>query len=131
MPKRARAETVTVPVVEERAVVRKQRRVTGAVQVRTEVSEEVQRLRLPLETEAVEVQRVPIDRWVEAPVPDRQEGDTLVISVHEQVVVTRLKVVEEIRLTRRRRAEEVTREVRLRREEAMVERLDPDEPGAG
>ena len=124
---------VTVPVVEERAVVRKRKRVTGAVRVRTEVRTAEEVVDAPLAVEQVEVERVPLDHWIDVPVPVRQEGDTTVITLHEEVVVVekRLRATEEVRITRRTSTRHVEERVTLRREEAVVERLDPAEAGDG
>ena len=104
------------------------RRMTGAVLVRTVVAEDVQHIDTPVDVETVEVERMPVDRWVEAPVPDRQEGNTTIISLHEEVVVTRLKLVEEIRITRRQTTRQVGHDVVLRREKVHVERLGVGDP---
>jgi stress response protein YsnF len=122
---RSRHEHETIPVVEERAVIRKRRRITGAVQVRTEVHERDAVVEEPVETEQVSVERVPVDQWVETPAPVRQEGDTTIIPVHEEVVVVekRLKLVEEIHVTRQRSTQQAKKRVKLRREEAVVERI--------
>jgi stress response protein YsnF len=124
---------VTVPVVEERAVVRKRKKVTGAVRVRTLVHRHEEVVDRPLAVETVEVERVPLDRWVEAPVPVRQEGDTTVVTLHEEVVVVekRLRATEEVRITRRTSTRHAEERVTLRREEAVVERLDAAEAGDG
>jgi stress response protein YsnF len=131
--KTAAKERVTVPVVEERAVVRKRKKVTDAVRVRTEVREAVEVVDAPLAVERVEVERRPLDRWIDAPVPTRQEGDTTVITLHEEVVVVekRLRATEEVRITRRTSTRHAEERVTLRREEAVVERLDPAEAGNG
>jgi stress response protein YsnF len=71
---------------------------------------------------------------VEEPIPVRQEGDTTIITLHEEVVVAekRLKAIEEVRLTRQRTTRRVAERITLRREEALVERVDAaaddDEP---
>ena len=117
----------TIPVVEERAVVRKRKRLTGGVRVRTVVHEDEQVVDETLRAEQVEVKRVLLDgRWVAAPVPVRQEGDTTIVTLHEEVVVveTRLRATEEVHLIRRQATSTARKRVTLRREEAVVERLD-------
>lgn len=130
MPRRSTSRSETIPVVEERAVVRKEKRITGAVQARTVVHEREERLDVPVESEEVEVERIALDEWVEAPLPMRQEGDTTIVPLHEEVLVVekRLKLVGEVRLTRRRSVTRSARTVTLRREEAVVERVDPTDP---
>jgi uncharacterized protein (TIGR02271 family) len=123
-----------VPVVAERAVVRKRRRITQAVQVRTEVHEHEHVVERPVTTEEVTVERVPVDRWVDAPVAVREEGEVTIIPIHEEVVVveTRLKLVEELHIRRHRVTSTARQRVTLRREEASVDRLAasaPDENG--
>jgi uncharacterized protein (TIGR02271 family) len=116
----------TIPVVEEQAVVVKRRKVTGAVRVRTVVHKDEQVVDEPFHTEEVEVERVAMDRWVDAPASVRQEGDTTIIPLHEEVVVVekRLRLVEEVRITKRRIRDTAKKRVTLRRAEAVVERLD-------
>ena len=123
---RASNDHTTIPLVEERAVVLKRKKVTGAVRVRTVVREHERVVDEPLAVETVEVERVPVGRWVEAAPAVRREGDTTVIPVLEEVVVVekRLRLVEEVRVTRRRTTRRASERVTLRREEAVVERLD-------
>jgi stress response protein YsnF len=115
-----------IPVVEERAVVVKRKKLTGGLRVRTVVHEDEEVVKEPLVTEEVEVERVPLDRWVEAPVPVRQEGETTIITLLEEVVVVekRLRATEEVRITKRRTTRQAAQQVTLRREEAVVERLE-------
>jgi stress response protein YsnF len=115
-----------IPVVEERAVVLKRKKLTGGMRVRTLVREDEEVIDESLTSEEVEVERVPVDRWVEAPVPIRQEGETTIITLLEEVVVVekRLRATEEVRITRRRTVRQASQHVTLRREEAVVERLD-------
>jgi stress response protein YsnF len=115
-----------IPVVEERAIVRKRKKLTGGVRVRTVVRETEETISEPLTTEEVEVERVPLGHWVEAPVPVRQEGDTTIVTLVEEVVVVekRLRATEEVRITRQRTTSQPSQRVTLRREEAVVERLD-------
>jgi stress response protein YsnF len=122
---------VSLPIVEESVSVRKKKRVSSKIRVRTRVIESAHTVDEPLVCETVNVERRAIDRWVEGPVPVRQEGDTTVISVMEEVVVVqkRWKVVEEIRLTKRESIRHEPQQVTVRRTEATVERLDPDADG--
>ena len=121
-----------VPVVEETAVVYKERVVTERVRLHKQVHEDQQVLDIPVRTETLEVERVPVGRFVEAAPAIRQEGDTTVYPVVEEVLVVekRLRLVEEVRITQRQATRRVREEVVLRREEIAVEHMaDPD--GAG
>jgi stress response protein YsnF len=121
------SEPEVFPVVEEEPVVRKEAEVTGAVRVTQRVREEMRRVSTDLASEGIEIERVPCDEFVEGPVPERREGDTLVLSVVEEVpvVVTRYRLVEQVRVTRRRRTERWEDRVPVRRLDVAVERLDP------
>jgi uncharacterized protein (TIGR02271 family) len=114
-----------IPIVEERAAILKRKTLTEGVRVRTVVHEEETTIEEPVATEEVEVERVPLDQWVEAPVPVRQEGDTTIITLVEEVVVVekRLRAIEEVRIIKRQDIEPSVQTVTLRREEAVIERL--------
>lgn len=116
-----------IPVVEEQVVVRKRKKPTEGVRVRTVVLEAQEIVDEPLATEDIEVARTPLDRWVDAPVPVRHEGDVTIVTLVEEVVVVekRLRATEEIRITKRRSVRHEPQHVTLRREEAVVERLQP------
>jgi uncharacterized protein (TIGR02271 family) len=121
-----------VPVVEETAVVYKERVTTDTVRLHKRVYEDEQILDIPVQTEAIEVERVPVGRWIEAPAVVRHEGNTTVYPVVEEVLVTekRLRLVEEVRVTRRQTTHNVRKQIGLRREEIVVDReaapRDPD-----
>jgi stress response protein YsnF len=122
-----------IALAEEHVVVTKQLKATDAVRVHTVVHAEDALITTPVTSEEIEVTRVPLDRWVEAPVAERQEGDTTILTLHAEVPVTetRLKAIEEIRITRRRRSHDTTEKVVLRREEAVLERLPAPATGVG
>ena len=126
------AEEKVVPVVEETAVVYKERVVTDRVRLNKQVHEDHEVLDIPVRSETLEVEREPVGRFVEAPPAIRQEGDTTIYPVVEEVLVVekRLRLVEEVRVTQRQATRRVREEVMLRREEITVEHMaDPD--GAG
>src|SRR5215213_6854036 len=118
------AEEKVVPVVEETAVVYKERVVTDRVRLHKQVHEDQQVLDIPVRTETLEVERVPVGHFVEAAPAIRQEGNTTVYPVVEEVLVVekRLRLVEEVHVTRRQATRHVQERVGLRREEIVVER---------
>ncbi|MBI5669168.1 MAG: YsnF/AvaK domain-containing protein [Chloroflexi bacterium] len=120
---------VVLPVVEEAVAVGKRWVETGRVRVRKIVREEEQTVDETLLREDVEVQRVPVNRVLDAPATPRQEGDTLVIPVMEEMLVVekRLVLKEEIHVTRHQRQVPAAETVTVRKEEVLVERLEPDE----
>lgn len=122
-------DRVTIPIAEETATVAKRTEVTGTVRVQKRVSEREEVIDEPLVSEEIEVQRVPVDRFVDGPVPVRQEGDTTIISVLEEVPVVekRLKVIEEVHLTKRRTTRRMQDQVTLRRENVEISRSRADE----
>ena len=120
--------TVPIAVVEETAAVDKVQKVTGIVRAKTEVREDTVIVDEPVLAEQVTIERVPMDRWVDHPVSVRQEGDTTIIPVVEEVVVLekRLKLIEEVRVTKKQITRHEPQNVTLRRQNVVVERL----PGA-
>ena len=117
-------EEKVVPVVEETAVVYKERVTTDTVRLHKRVHEDEQILDIPVQTEAIEVEHVPVDRWIEAPAVVRHEGDTTVYPVVEEILVVekRLRLVEEVRVIRRQTTHNVRKQIGLRREEIVVDR---------
>ncbi len=127
MAQRSDDDCKIVELAEEQAVVTKHKKLTGGLRVHTVIREDEAIIDEPLSTEQVEVDRVPLDRWVDAPIPVRQDGETTVITLHEQVIVVekRLKAIEEVHLVRKRSMRSTPQRITLRREEAVIERLDP------
>ncbi|TFZ05500.1 DUF2382 domain-containing protein [Ramlibacter henchirensis] len=119
----------TIPVTEEQVEIGRRTVDSGRpVRVRKHVDEEQVRAEVAVAREAVDVERVPIGRVVDAPPSVRREGDVTVVPVIEERLVTRkeLVLVEEIRLTRRREVAQAQEDLTLRRERVVVERFDPD-----
>jgi uncharacterized protein (TIGR02271 family) len=119
-----RGDDVIVPLVREDVTVGKRFVTTGKVRVRKVVRGHVAVVDEPVVREDVVVERVPIDRVVDAPPPPRHEGDTLVLPVVEEILVKQLRLVEEIRITKRHRVARRPARVPLRREEVIVERTE-------
>lgn len=108
-----------MPLHEESLYVGKTRRRTGrGVRIVKTVSHHVQHVDEPLQQDRFTIEHVPRAEFVEyAPAP-RQEGDTWIFPVVEEVLVVqkRLRVTEEIRVTRRQETTHAPQDVTLRKE---------------
>ena len=121
-------EHARIPIVEERLEVSKRVRKTGRVRVTKHVETRHEVVDEPLLREEVEVERVPIDRYIDAPVGIRSEGDITIVPVLEEVLVVekRLLLKEELHITKRQTERHEPQDVTLRSERVEVERLGPD-----
>ena len=124
--------STTVPVVEETAEVRKVEVDQGGWRVVKRVTTDTQVVDEELQSEKVEIERRPIGQPVVMAPQTRYEGETLVVPVVEEVLVTekRLVLVEEIRITRVKATHRQPQTVTLRRDQIDIERLEP-ENGSG
>lgn len=116
-----------IPIIEEVPRLDTQVVEGDAIRVRKHREQRIETLDPTLLGEEVEVRRVAVWREVDGPVPIRQDGDTTVISVHEQVAVlaTRWVVVEEIHLQRQLRERRSPQALALARDRVEVERIPP------
>jgi uncharacterized protein (TIGR02271 family) len=125
-------ETV-IPLLAEEVAVSKQVVETGRVQVARITREHEQLIDELLTHETVEIDRTPIGRQVDAMPAIRNEGDTIVIPIVEEVLVIdrRLLLKEEVRVRRVRSTERHQESVTLRHHEAVVTRHPVEPPAAG
>jgi uncharacterized protein (TIGR02271 family) len=124
---------LVVPVMAEALEIDKRRVEMGRVRINKIVHEREEVIDQPLLSEEVSIERVPIHRFVDETIPIRYEGDTMIISLLEEVPVVkkRLMLKEELRITKRQVEAHRAVRVTLRREEATVEHLDVEvEPRA-
>jgi stress response protein YsnF len=124
-------EEVVIPLVEESASVSKREVETGQVRVALSTDIETVIARETLRDRKIEVERVSVNQTLPdgEPAPQsRQEGDTLVIPVVEEiaVVVKRLVVTEEVRLRFVTTETSFEEAVSVRRQKATVDRVTPD-----
>jgi uncharacterized protein (TIGR02271 family) len=119
-------QIVVFPVIQEDLQVQKQSVETGKVRLTKTVHEEQTTINESVMQERVDVERVPVNRYVDAATEARREGETLIIPVFEEVLVVekRLLLREEIHVTPRKETKEVSQEVTVRREDITVERTD-------
>ena len=96
-------EAEVIPVLREELAVGTRTIETGRVVVRKTVTNDPQKVEVPLLHDEIDVERVAIDRVVEELPEQRYEGDVLVIPVLEEVVVVKKQWVlkEELRVTKR------------------------------
>ena len=102
------------------------RREVGAVSVSVTTETRDHAVDAVLTSSQVEVRHVPVDRIVDRMPQSRQDGDTLVIPVVEEVMVVRYRIREEIHVIRTTRTRRHQDTVSLRAERAVVTRSNVD-----
>lgn len=133
-PEQTEDGKIVLPVVREELHVGIEQVDTGrGVRIHKTVTEAPYHIDETLLRDAVEVKRVPVDRIVAlADAPSaRQEGDTLIVPVLEEILVVekRLRIKEEVHITRTARQEAYADTIVLRTENVSVERFG-GEPGS-
>lgn len=100
----------------------------GNVRIEKSVEHIPVRKDVDLTSDVVNIERVPVDEVFDEKPESRQEGETLVIPVVEEVLVltTRYRVIEEVRVTRQQEIHTEHIETDLRRELVDVSQLDVD-----
>jgi len=123
---RAASEETVIPVLQEEVQVDKRKVETAKVRIKTTVEERQETIDLPLLHEEVEVRRVPINRPVDGPVAMRQEGDTLIVPLLEEVLVVQKQLLlkEEVHISKKRTDQHHPEQVTLRSEQVSVERIE-------
>jgi uncharacterized protein (TIGR02271 family) len=123
-------ETVVIPVINENVSINKKIVETRKIRVSKKVNEADEFVNTPLIHEEVDVQRIPINKYVDdMPEPVRYEGDTMIIPVLKEVSVVRIMLVEEIHVTKKRVQTQDAQNISLRKEEIIIENLLPGQSG--
>jgi stress response protein YsnF len=123
----------TVPMHAEEISVSRRQVAGDTVQVSTVTREEERLVDEQLTHERIEVERVPIGRPVDAAPPVREEGDTTIMSVVEEIVVVerRLILKEEVHIRRVRVSERHRETLMVRKQDAAVTRTEGIAGGKG
>ena len=123
----AGGETETIRVGREELHVTRRIVDRGGIRVRIGVEERDESIDVLLREQSIEVTRVPVGRVVTTAPEQRQEGDTLVIPILEEVLVIerRLVLKEEIRVRRTEQNRPAHETARVRIGFAEVETLAP------
>jgi stress response protein YsnF len=135
MPEHDPPTEMVIPLAEETARVSKREVETGHVRVAVTTETDTVVAREILRGRRIEVERVPVNRTLpdgEPPPQSREEGDTLVIPVIEEVavVVKRLVIREEVRLRFVTTETPFEQPVEVRHQKAAVEKAIPANPAA-
>ena len=128
---RARDHVETLQLWEEQATVSRRSVAGSTVRVSTATETHEQLIDEMLLRVSVEIERVPVGRVVETVPSTRQEGDTTIVPVVEEVLVLerRLILKEEVPITRVRTTQAHRETVQLRHQVATIHR-DEGEPVA-
>lgn len=126
MDERSASQEDVIPLHEETARIGKRRIETGRVRIKTVVKHRDELVEELLHGENVEIRRVTRNQPINRPPPVRQDGDTTIIPLVEEVVTieTRLILAEEIHVTKRTTTSRLSQSVRLRSQDVVVERED-------
>jgi uncharacterized protein (TIGR02271 family) len=123
-------DPAVIPLVEESLRLEKMATDRGGYRITKRVTTSDQRVNELLRDREVRIERRPVGKPVEGgSLPlTRYEGDTLVIPVVREVLVTekRLVLVEEVRVTAIEGSHREAQTVTLRKEEIAIERLAPE-----
>lgn len=122
-----------IPLLAEEVAVTKQAVETGRLQVARVTHEREQLIDELLARQTAEIERVRIGQHVATMPAIREEGDTIVIPIVEEVLVVerRLFLKEEVRVRRVSSTERHQESVTLRHHEAVVTRLPVETPADG
>ncbi len=118
--------TSKIPILEERLQIGIKQVETGTVQLHKRVVSHEVSQDIAVMHDEVEIERIPVNQYVETAPAIRYEGDTTIISVVKEVLVVekRLMVVEELHLTKKQIVSTTTVNETLRKEEVEVYRTD-------
>lgn len=121
-------DPIIVPVISEELLVGKREIERLGVRLTKTISERTETVEVPLIEERTEIERVPVNRPVDTAPPVRYEGDTMIVPVLEEVLVTEKRLVlrEELHVRKITVEARKPHQVVLRREHIEVER--PEAP---
>jgi len=117
---------MTIPVIEEKVQIDKKTVETGTIRITKVISEQEVPVNIPLVQEEHDIERVPVNEYVDSPPPPiRYDGDTMIIPIVQEVMVVekRLMVVEELRISKKQVHTNNVEHVNLRKEEINIERI--------
>ena len=117
-------QPIVVPVVAETLEVSTRELERIGARLTKTVNERTETVDVPLMEERTEIERVPVNRAVDAAPLVRHEGDAMIVPVMEEVLVTEKRLVlrEELHIRKRKVEVRTRHQVILRREHVEVDR---------
>jgi uncharacterized protein (TIGR02271 family) len=121
-------DQVVIPLHAEEVSIGKRQIATGRVTVSTVTQSREELVEQLLQTERVEVERVPVGKVVQQAPEVREEEDLIIIPVVEETVfiARRLVLKEEVHIRRIHETHNYQERVILRRQEAVITRVPDD-----
>ena len=118
----------TLPLIAEEAIAHVHEVDRGKLIIDKRVEMVPHEAKVDVGTDRVEIERVPINKEVETAPETRQEGDTLIVPVIEEVLVVtkRFRIIEEVHVRKVRDVETQTFQEELRREVVDIEERDAE-----
>ena len=106
---------------------------TGRVRVRRTTTERVEKVRVPLAVETVEIRRVPVGKPIKRKPRVRETANEIIIPVVEEVLVVerRLVLKEELHIRKVHSTENHVEQVTLRQQKVTVDRVAPQSSDDG
>lgn len=116
-------DPISFKVFEEKANVDKAVVEKGAVKISKKVHNDEVPVNVTVRSEEVNVERVPVNKYVDKAPEIRYDGNTTIIPVIKEVAVveTKIMLVEEVHLTRKIHTKDETRHVSLRKEKVIID----------
>jgi uncharacterized protein (TIGR02271 family) len=126
-------ESLVIPVIQEQVTFDKQVIETGKVRILKRIIEHEELVDVPLFREEVNVDRIPVNQYVDAAPQVRHEGDTMIIPVVQEQIFyqKRLLLVEELHVKKQIIEEHKPQPVTLLKEEVEITRSAADDNRAG
>ncbi len=123
-------DELKIPLSKEDVQVHKRRVETGVRRIRKVIQEREEVVDEPLLQQKVNIERIPVNRFVEEPPPVRQHDKTTIIPVLEEIMVVekRLLLKEELHITREMEKVRKPQKVTLRSEEVKTETIEKESP---
>lgn len=119
---------LTINVIKEEVHVHKEIVEKGTVRITKKVHETNETIKTSVNNEDVQVEKIPVNKYVDSYPEVRYEGETMIVPVVKEVAVIekKLLLVEEVHIIRRTITSQEEQILPLRHEEIIVERFNND-----